>query len=315
MTNLITTPRFWKNKAVLVKSETAYGTDAAPTGAVNWIEARNVSFTPYDAETEERNVELPYMGSSGKVISATWGKLAFDVLVAGSGTAGTAPKWASLVMACGTAETLTALTSVAYNLVSSGFGSITAWVNMDGVYHKLTGGRGTFGGKFSAKGVPMFSFEFDLLYAGPLAAALPAATRTGWLIDEAVNAVNTTAVSLNGVDLAFSACDFALNNRRARISLPGPQLEVMVTDRAPSMTLTVLAPPLAAFDPFALAALGTNIHLTLTHGTETGAKVKVDARGVLVGLEYAEVDGLLGYRLSLDLSPAVGNDELAITCL
>ena len=55
MPNVLATPRFWEKKAILAKAETTVGTDAVPTGAANWMEARNVSLTPYDAETAERN--------------------------------------------------------------------------------------------------------------------------------------------------------------------------------------------------------------------------------------------------------------------
>lgn len=315
MSNLISTPRFWKNKAILVKTETVYGTDATPTGAANWIEGRNVSFQPYDAETAERNIDMPWLGSSGKVVTAKWGKLKFDVLMAGSGAAGTAPKYAPLLLACGTAETLVAATSAAYNLVSSAFGSATMWINIDGVYHKLVGGRGELAGKASAKGIPLLSFSFDCCYVAPEAAAMPAVTRTGWQFDEGVNAVNTTALTLNGVQLAFSELDFALGNQLARINLPGPQVEVAITGRSPTMGLTVLAPPLAAFNPFALADAGTNVNVSFTHGSTAGRKAKVDGKVIVSGVEYAEVDGMLAYKLNVDPTPVSGNDELTYTCL
>jgi hypothetical protein len=58
MPNLITTPRFWKKKAILAKLEAVVGTDSVPTGAANWIEARNLAITPFDVETAERNIGL-----------------------------------------------------------------------------------------------------------------------------------------------------------------------------------------------------------------------------------------------------------------
>lgn len=315
MPNLLATPRFWKSKAILVKNEVTYGTDAAPTGAANWIEARNVNFQPYDAETAERNIDMPYLGSSGKVVVAKWGKLTFDVLLAGSGGAGTAPKYSPLLLACGTAETIVAATSATYNLVSSAMASATMWVNIDGVYHKLVGGRGTLSGKASAKGIPLLNFSFDCCYVTPEAAAMPAVTRTGWQIDEGVNAANTTALTLNGVGLAFSELDFAFGNQLARINLPGPQVEVAITGRSPTMGLTVLAPPLATFNPYALADAGTNVNASFTHGSVAGRKAKVDAKVIVSGVDYAEVDGMLAYKLTLDPTPVSGNDELTYTCL
>lgn len=315
MPNLITAPRFWKNKVILVKPEVSYATDPTPTGAANWIEARNVSLTPFDVETADRNIEMPYMGSSGKVIVGQWGKLNFDVLAAGSGALGTAPKWAPLALACGTAETVVAATSVTYNLISTAFGSVAAWVNIDGVYHKFFGVRGELKGKMSAKGIPMLSYELTGIFSAPVAVAMPAVTRTGWVYDEGVNSVNTTALTLNGVDLAFSALDFAFGNKVARINLPGPQLEVAITDRASSMSVTVLAPDLAIFDPYALATAGTNVAVSATHGSTAGKKLKLDGKVIVSAVDYDNIDGMLAYKLTLEPTPVSGNDELALTCL
>lgn len=315
MANLIPSPRFWKNKAILFKGETPYGTDAVPTGADNWIEARNVKFQPFDVESADKNVELPFMGNAGKVLIAKWAKLSFDVLAAGSGAAGTAPKWAPLLMACGFAETITASVSAAYNLISTGFTSGSCYINIDGVYHKLLGGRGNCKFKMGAKGVPLLTFEFDFPFVTPVTAAMPSVTRTGWQLDEGVNDVNTTALSLNGVSLAFSDLSGDVGNKIARIDLPGPQVEVVIQDRDSSMDVMVVAPALAGFDPFALATAGTNVALSVTHGSAAGRKLKVDGKVILSGVDYAEIEGMPAYKLTLEPTPVSGNDELALTCL
>lgn len=311
--NIITAPRFWKNKAVLIKPETAYGTDAIPTGAANWIEARNISFNPYNAETKDRSIEMPWMGSSGKTVVATWGQLSFDFLVAGSGTVGTAPKWAPILMGCGFAETISAGVSAAYNLVSAAMSSLSVYVNIDGVYHQFIGARGDLKAKINAKDVPLFSTTLDCLYVGPVATAMPAVTRTGWQIDEGANHVNTTALTLNGIPLAVSTHDWGLGNQVSKIDLPGPQLEVAITDRKPTMNLEVLAPPLATFDPFALATAGTNVTATITHGSVAGRQVKFDYKVVLINVAYSQIDAEVGYKLTLEPTPVSGNDEITIT--
>lgn len=315
MANIIASPRFWKNKAVLIKPEVSYGTDPTPTGAANWIEARNVQLDPYDAETKDRNIELPWMGSSGKTVVSKWGKLSFDFLMAGSGAAGTAPKWAPILLASGFAETVSAGISVAYNLVSTAFGSATIYINIDGVYHKFVGCRGDIKCKMGAKDIPVLSVTLDCVYAAPVTAAMPAVTRTGWQIDEGVNATNTTKLTLNAIDFAISSLDWSLGNKIARIDLPGPQLEVAITDRAPSMGVTVLAPALATFDPFALATAGTNVAATVTHGLAAGRQVKQDFKVVVSNVDYDQIDSMLAYKLTLDPTPSAGNDEVVITAL
>lgn len=315
MPNLLANPRFWKNKAILIRGETSYDTDPTPTGAANWIEARNVSLTPMDADKVDRNIELPYMGSAGSVIVSVWGKLSFDVAMAGSGAAGVAPKWAPLLMACGMSETIAADTSATYNLISSAFPSVCGYINIDGVLHKLLGMRGEVKGKADAKGAPMLNFSFDGLYLQPEAGLLPAVTRTGWPIEEGVNSVNTTSVSINSVPLAFSSFEWSFGNKIARIDLPGPQREVAITDRKPQSSITILAPDLATFDPFSLANAGTIVPLTTTHGSAAGRKVKTDMQMRITGVDYDRVEEMLAYKLTLEPTPVNGNDEIVLTCL
>lgn len=315
MANLIAIPRVWDKKAVVLKAETAYGTDAAPTGAANWFEARDVQLTSYDMTTKERNVVENWLGNSGKIVTSKWSKLSFKVAMAASGSAGVAPKWGAMMLPCAMAETVVASTSVAYNLVSAAFPSVTAYMEVDGVLYKFVGARGSLKGSLPAAGTPEFTVELTSVYTAPAAGAVSGIVKTGWTYEEAVNSVNTGKVTLNGTDLAFSTLDWDLANQIARIDLPGPQLEVMIRDRAPSMGLKVLAPALAAFNPYALADAGGSLTLTNTHGTVAGKKVKTDAKVRIVGISETEIEGMAAYDLKLDLVPVSGNDELVITCL
>lgn len=315
MPNLIATPRKWQNKTLLIKSETTYGTDPTPTGAANWIEARNVSLTPLDSDKVQRNIDLPYMGNSGNILVSNWAKLSFDIAMVPSGTAGTAPKWAPLLLGCGMAETITASTSAVYNLVSAAFGSVTGYMNIDGVLHKLLGKRGDVKGKIGAKGTPMLSFSFDAIYMTPVTGGLPTVTRTGWLLEEGVNSVNTTALTINGASLVLNSLDWSLGNKIARMDLPGPQREVAIIDRAPQASATVLAPDLTTFNPFALAEAGTTVALSNTHGSVAGKKVKIDMQVRIIGVDYEQVEETMAYKLTLDPIPVAGNDEIVLTCL
>lgn len=312
-TNLLATPRFFKKKAITFILEEAYGQDPGPTGLANWIEARNVSLTPMDVETAERNIEMPYMGSSGKIMVGTWAKLAYDVALAPSGVKGTAPKWGPLLMACGFAQTVVAGTSVKYNLVSDDIASAAQYCNIAGTLHKMPGTRGSVKFSLKAKSAPMMSFSFDSLYVAPIEDDMPAVSRAGWIIEEGINSAKTGAAKIDGVDLSWSDFNFDLAAKIARINLPGPQLEVAITDRAPAGDITVLAPALSVFNPFALVESGETTTLSTTHGTVEGKKVTIDLKVRITNAAYAEVEGITAYKLSLDLPPDVGNDEIALT--
>lgn len=312
MSNILATPRFWRKKVVVLKSEVAYGTDPTPTGAANWFEARNVSLTSFDAETVDRNIDQPYMGVGGKVIVGKWSKLSFDIALAGSAVAGTAPKWGPLMLGCGYAETLVAVTSATYNLISAAFGSMTAYLEVDGTLYKFVGSRGNAKIKITAKGIPVLSVELTALYTAPVAGAVSGIVKTGWTYEDAVNSVNTGKVTLNAVDLAFSALEFDTGNQIARIDLPGPQLEVAITDRKPTASLTVLAPALAVFDPYALAVAATVATLTNTHGVGAGKQLVTTLKARVTGVSEDQIDGMLAYKLTLEPTPVSGNDEITL---
>lgn len=316
MANLLATPRFWKKKALLVKEETSVGDDAVPTGLANWIEGRNVSLTPLDAETADRNVEVPYFGNGGKLITGKYAKLSFETALVGPGAAGTVPKIAPLLLACGMSETVTAATSVAYNLVSDDIGAVTAYINIDGTRHKMVGSRGNAAIALSAKGIPLIKYSYESVYIAPDADPLPVVDRSGWPIEEAVTAATTLPLTIGGVELAYSQFDFDLGNQLERINLPGPQVEVAISGRNPTSSVTVLAPGLAQFDPFAMADSGAVQTLTTTHGSVAGKKARVDAKVRVIGVDYDRIgNNLLAYKLSFEPFPVGGNDEFALTFL
>lgn len=313
MANVIAQPRFWKKKAILIKSELAVGTDAVPTGAANWIEARNVSFTPLDAETVDRNIEQPYFGNGGKLITGKYSSLSFEVALVGPGVSGTAPKIAPLLLACAFAETLEPDLSAAYNLVSEAIGAVTAYIVIDGTRHRMVGCRGTCTVSLSAKGIPLLKFDMQSIYTEPDAQPMPVVDKSGWPIEQPVTAATTDGLVLNGVVLAYSTLELSLGNQLARIDLPGPQVEVAITDRQPTMSATVLAPGLGVFNPFALATSGDVIAIGTTHDMREGYHVDLDAQVRVIGVEYEQIEGMAAYKLNLEPTPVAGNDEIALT--
>lgn len=315
MANLLATPHFWKEKAILIGAETTVGVDAVPTGLLNWIEARDVTLTPLDIETAERNIVQDFFGNSGKLIIGKYAKLSFSVALAGPGTAGDAVKISPLLLACGMSQTLTALTSAAYNLVSGSIGAVTAYININNRRHKMVGARGNASLSMSAKGIPLLKFDLEAVFITPFEQALPTIDRAGWPLEEAVTAANTLPMTLGGVALAFSQFDFSLGNQLKRINLPGPQVGIEIVDRKPTSSVTVLAPALSVFNPFELAEAGAVHVLTTTHGSAAGKKARIDEKVKIIGVDYAQIEEMTAYKLTLEPFPDVGNDEFALTYL
>jgi hypothetical protein len=306
-----------RKRTLLAKIEAIYGTDPVPTGAANAIQVRNLNINPQETETEKRNLVRPYLGNSEEIPVAIHVTADFEVELAGSGAAGTAPAYGPLLRACAFSETISAGVSVVYALVSGSFESVTLYFNVDGVLHTLTGARGTVSFDLTAKKLPVMKFKFTGLYSPVTDAVAPALTLTAWKKPVPVNGVNTTDLTLHGyAGIILSQLSVDVANSVAFESLVGVE-EVNVTDRAPAGTIAMRAVSVATKDWWTAIKDATTGALSITHGTVAGNKVKLDAPGVqLTKPTYQDMNGNQMLQAGLVLVPgATGNDELTITVL
>jgi hypothetical protein len=116
-------PLLSRKRLILSKIETTYATDSSPAGT-DAILVRNLDITPIEADVVSRDLIRPYLGNYDQLLAQTRVSITFEVELAGSGTGGTAPKFNSLLRACGLAETLLAA-PVTGSAVAGAAGSIT----------------------------------------------------------------------------------------------------------------------------------------------------------------------------------------------
>ncbi|HYC03716.1 MAG TPA: phage tail tube protein [Azospirillaceae bacterium] len=306
--------KFWRKKVLLAKTETTYGTDATPTGAANAILCTNVSLTPLEAQEVGRELDTPYLGAQPDILVGRHSSLSFEVELAGSGTAGTAPAWGPLMIACGFAETVMAASKVDYDPVSSGFGSVTLVLNIDGTQHRLLGARGNVQLRAGAGQIPKLAFSFRGLFTTPTATALPTPNFGAFKDPVPVTDGNTPNFSLNGVSLVMSEFEIDMGNEVQGRFLVNQEM-IALTDRRPSGRCNVEMPDLAAFNPYTLAGPPAQlVALAMTHGTTAGGIVELAAPKVQVGKPgLSQSQGVTHYALPLKLVPDQGNDELRIT--
>jgi hypothetical protein len=93
-----------RKRLILAQAESNYGVDPAP-GASNAILVRDLSITPLQSDVVSRDLIRPYLGASEQLLANTRVECTFSVEMAGSGTAGTAPRYDSVLKACGLAQT------------------------------------------------------------------------------------------------------------------------------------------------------------------------------------------------------------------
>ncbi len=306
-------PLLTRKRTILAKTEVTYGTDPTPTGAANAVLVRNMSITPLNAELVSRDLVRPYLGGSEQLIAAAYVSIEFEVEMAGSGTAGTAPAYGSLLRACGMAETIQAAVSVTYAPVSAAFSSVTIYYNIDGVLHKLTGCRGNVEIDLKARQIPVYKFSFTGLYNAPTDTVAPAVTYTAWQTPLAANSDNSSGFSLFSYSGALESLNLNFNNGIQYRSLIGAE-DVLLTDRQVGGQIVFEAPTITAKDFFTPALSATLGALDITHGTVAGNRVQITSTRVNVNNpSYQDMNGIQMLQVPVRLVPSTaGNDEVSI---
>jgi hypothetical protein len=306
-------PLNYKNRVLLAKRETTYGTDSIPIGA-NAILVSNMSITPIEMDLADRDLVRPYFGRSEQIPTASRVMCEFEVEIQGSGTAGTAPGYGELLRACGFSETVSSGVSVTYAPVSTAFDSVTMYYNNDGVLHRLTGARGTFTLSKKVKEIPKFKFSFTAVYNGPTDTAMITPNFSSFRTPTAVNNVNTTGFSLHSFSGVLSELEIDIANTIVHRTLVGGSESVLLTDRQTQGKITIEATTVAQKDWWTLARNATLGNLDITHGTVAGSRVAVNSSQVqIVKPTYSEMDNVTMLSADLNFIPSsAGNNEISI---
>lgn len=306
----------WRQKVMLLKIESAYDTDATPTGAADAVLMENVEITPLAGGTIDRKTVRPWRGAEKKLLVNTHVALGFTVELAGAGAVDTAPAYGAALRACALSETITPTTGpVEYDPVSSGDESVTAHFHLDGSKHAITGLRGDVSEiLFKKDQIPTVKFDMLGTYVGPVAAADPTPTFTPWKDPVAATTVNTPTFTLHGFAGILEELTLKLGLDVKRIARIGDE-RTEIDDRAASGAITIEAPALGTKDFFAIAKAETTGALQLIHGVGDGNIVQLDAPNVqLLNPRYGESEGTAMLLVDLNLVPgAAGDDEFKIT--
>jgi hypothetical protein len=307
-------PLLSRRRLILAKTEATYGTDPVPTGAANAILVRNLDITPMDADYADRDLVRPYLGRSEQLPAGIRAMCSFEVELQASGTAGTAPGWGPLMLACGFAATTVASTSVTYAPVSTTFSSVTIYFQVDGVQHKITGARGSVQISLKKKEIPTLKFEFLGLYNAVADVALATPTFTGFITPLPVTNTNTPTFTLHGFAGIMSELSVDMAVQTVHRDLVGGTQSVLITDREPTGSVMIEATTVAAKDWWTLAQAATLGAMALTHGTVAGRRVAVNSSNVqLTNPRYGDEDGVAMLSMDMQFIPSsAGNDEISI---
>lgn len=319
-------PRLIRKTAILAKTETTYGTDSVPTGAANAILVSNASFN-LAYNNVERNFIRPFFGGSGQLAGTRFVECSFDVELANSGTAGTAPAWGPLLRACGMAEAVLATPArVEYTPVSASFSSVTIYYHIDGVRRVALGCMGNVEFMLNEGGAPMMRFTFAGLDGGRTAVADPTVTLTAFRAPQVVTDVNSGDINLgatysagvlsSGTAYPSRGLSINLQNTVSRKAILGGQA-VQISDR--NVQAQCQLDLTAAQEVSFLTDINANTNTTLgfSHSTGAGVGILLHAPQVQrIDPTDTEYEGDVHMAMNLRLTPTTaGNDELRLVCL
>jgi len=302
-----------RKRLIQVKKESTYGTDSTPAGT-DALLVRNLEITPIEADVVSRDLIRNYLGNSPQLLANTRVSITFQVEMAGSGTAGTAPRYGGILQACGLSETIVASTSVTYAPVSSSFSSATIYFNNDGIRHIMTGCRGTFTLNAEVGQIPTIDFTMIGVYNAPTDTALPTTTYSAQASPLIFRQGNTSGFQFFSYAGCLQSVSLDIANETVYRELVGCTKEVQITNRAPNGTVMIEAVSLATKDFFSTAQTETTGNLTFLHGTTAGNRVTLTAGQCdISNPTYGDQDGVQMLNIPYVAVPTTaGNDEVSL---
>jgi hypothetical protein len=302
-----------KKQVILIKTEATPGTDATPTGS-DAVLVKSLEITPVSSDTVSRNLVRPYFGNSPMLLANTKVEVSFEVELAGSGTAGTAPRYGPALLASGLAATTVASTSVTYWPVSDNFSTATIYFHADKIRHIVTGARGSFSISAKVGEVPTIKFQFTGQYNSPTDASSGAVTYSNQIDPLIFRQGNTSAFSIFGYSGAMSSFEFDIANEIVYRELIGGTKETKITGRMPAGTVMIEAPTIAAKDFYSIAVGSATGALTFLHGTTAGNRFTFNSSTVdVTAPKYQDENGILHLSIPYVAVPTTaGNDEFSL---
>jgi len=308
-------PLLSRKRMILAETESTYGTDPTPTVSANAILVRNVEMTPLEVDTVNRELVRPFLGQADQLLAQQRVLVNFEVELAGSGTAGTAPAYGPLLEACRCTATTVADTSVTYAPNSDAApSSVTIYFNNDGVLHKATGCRGTFSMNCEVGEIPVIAFEMTGIFNAPTDTAISAPTYSNQADPLVFKNDNTSSFQVFSYAGAAQSISFELSNEVVYRELVGGSKSIDIVNREPSGECVVEATTLATHNFFTDATGTSTGNLTFQHGSTGGNIVTFTAAQIdLGGPSYSDADGIQMLTLPYIATPtSAGNNEFSL---
>lgn len=303
-------PLLKDNRILAAKIESVAGTAVSLSASDAGMNVYNVTFSA-DIPMSERILQGSMSRLAG-IPGARAAKCAFSLDAYGSGSAGTAPVWAStLLPACGFAAT----TGGSYGLVSSfsAMKCLSMGVYEDGLLKQLHGAMGTF--KIAGEdGKPLrFDFEFTGVYTSTTDVALISPTYPSRVPPAFLGATLT----IGSYTPVVSKLDIDLGNNvslRQDVTNAAGYASAAIGARKVSGSCDPEAVLVASYDAYGTWLGGTTAALTVSVGS-SGDAINITAPALqLTSVNEGDRDGIQSHDLTFDLlaGSQVANSEIVV---
>ena len=296
---------------IAAKIEVSYGTDAAPTGA-DAILALEAQIEQGVGNEKEKKAATGTVGNSEKYMTGLQNKVSFKIQIAGSGTAGSAPKYGCLLRACGFSETIAVGASVTYLPITKNLESITLYYEHDGDVHKLTGARGSVSFHFPKNDEPYMQFNFIGLYSPVTAGVIANPDFSGFRDALEVNFNNTNIFNFFGKDVVLQNLEVNMDRKPELRDLPN-QKSINANDKSPTGSITFDSMKVATFNFFNTSIEGNKGALNLIHGDVAGDIIEFKIpKTQFLGAAYAKDNNVSSMTGNLWILPDQGDDDVKL---
>jgi hypothetical protein len=307
---------FQRQRILLAKLETEYGSDPTPTILANAIDCANIQ-TSFAGEVLERNLLRGSRGQVAPIIGKRAIEVSFSCELKNGGTKGAAPQLSALLQACGFSEGASVGSSVLYKPTNTGHKSITIYVyeipeTGSAILKKVTGARGNVSLRLEAGQIAGLDFSFRGKYnasADVTAPATPTYESTKPPIVESssftYNEVTTLAVQSVSIDMGNELVED--DNINSANGIAG----FTITGRKPSGSFNPEAVNVATVDWEGLWIAATEATMSFVVGSAAGNKVTISCPKVNIeNIADGDRNGRLVRDIPFRVNYENGDDDI-----
>ncbi|QNL13390.1 tail tube protein [Microcystis phage vB_MaeS-yong1] len=305
----------FRKKVLLLALQSAVGTPATPTGALNAVLTKNLTIMPMEGEALSRELDKEDFGADLATIVGRHVKVTFQVEVAGSGTPGEPPAWGPAFVACGHLQFIDSpgdLIEVRYTPIDTALPA-TLIVKHDTSLHTITDARGSVRLVTGKRRYAMFEFEFIGIYQTPVHSTTPLNPVTTAYVKPVPFRAATTEFTLFGETLCLN--ELTLNGGQQNGFYECSEQEtIQLENRQATFEAKVVEPALNVFNIYEEIEADTAGELSYTHGTVAGNIVQWVAHHAQITNPPQREDDQGNMVLSLSGTQArVGTQEYTVT--